>query len=404
MKVEEIQKDTLVDVKKQLEEKNVTKKEQEKSTKKQRDIAVELIRIIACLIVIGTHLALTTYNIYEVQVDWSRLFTKSFLADGVGIFFLITGFFIANGRSYKKVLGNTAKKIILPSFIVLVFCQVFEKFLVNQETFINCIKNFGIDNVTTILSAILHGEVHQTVPVAAHLWYIFAYVQIMLVFPFLQLLCKDEKENKLARRILIVLCILNMIVKDIQKIWVLPTIGEIEVFSILDPKLLMVLLGYELYCLKDKIKNNKKCTFIGLIVFVLINVLRYKAEMQYMIINHIVKEEAFISWDTIFGLISTIALFVAIYSIDIKNAFLNKIIPFLSSMTFGIYLVHFLIIAKVDLFKFEKISTVKFEILYMVLGTIIVFLSSLIVVYLIKTIIKYIKKGIEKIKTIKNIN
>ncbi len=362
-----------------------------------RDIAVDFIRVIACIIVIATHLTLTTYNIYEVQVDWSRLFTKCFLADGVGIFFLITGFFIANGRSYKKILSNTAKKIILPSFIVLVLSQIFYKFLINQETFIGCIRNFGMGNIKTILSAILHGEVHQTIPVAAHLWYIFAYIQIMIVFPFLQLLCKDEKDNKLARRILMVLVILNIIVKDIQKLWVLP-IGEIEVFSVLDPKLLMVLLGYELYCQKDRIKNNKKYTILGLAVFGMINIIRYKAEMQYMIINYIVKEEAFISWDTIFGVISAVSLFVAVYSLNIKNEFLCKIISKLSSMTFGIYLVHFMIIAKIDIFKFEKISTVKFEILYMVLGTLTIFIVSLSIVLVLKAIQKYVKEGIETLK------
>ena len=358
--------------------------------KKERDVAIDLIRVVACIIVIATHMALTTYNIYEVQVDWSRLFTKSFLADGVGLFFLITGFFLANGRSYKRVIGNTFKKIVLPSFIVLVFAQVFYKFLINQETFMNCIRNFGMDNIKTIMSAILHGEVHQTIPVAAHLWYIFDYVKIMIIFPVLQLLCKDEKENKLARRILMILAVLNIFIKDIQKFFVL-SIGEIEVFSILDPKLLMVLLGYELYLQKDKIKNNRKCTIIGLVIFAVINIFRYKAEMQYMIMNQIVKEEAFISWDTIFGVISTIALFIALYTLDIKNKFLCKTIPLLGSMTFGIYLVHFLIIAKIDLFKFEKISTVKFEMLYMFLGTLIIFILSYFIVLIIKLILKLLK-------------
>ena len=374
---------------------NVSKKE-ENINKKQRDISVELIRIVACIIVIATHMALTTYNIYEVQVDWSRLFTKSFLADGVGIFFLITGFFIANGRNYKKILVNTLKKIVIPSFVVLVFGQVFYKFLINQETFTNCIRNFGIENIKTITSAILHGEVHKTIPVVAHLWYIFDYIKIMIIFPLLQLLCKDEKENKLARRILIILSFANIFIKDIQKFLVFP-IGEIQIFSILDPKLLIVLLGYELFLQKDKLKNNKKITIIGLIIFGIINFLRYKAEMKYMVINHLVKEEAFISWDTIFGIISTVALFMALYSLNIKNKVLCKVIPVISSMTFGIYLVHFLIIAKIDLFKFEKISTVKFEILYMFLGTLIIFVLSFIIVFVVKIILKFLKSGIQKI-------
>ena len=398
MKVEKKEKDI------KLKEKNVEKSNQKNDrAEKKRDIAIDFIRIVACLIVIATHLALTTYNIYEVQVDWSRLFTKCFLADGVGLFFLITGFFISNGRDYKKVWKNTAKKIILPSFIVLVFCEIFRKFLVNQETFWNCIINFRMDGVINILSSIIRGEVHQTIPVAAHLWYIYAYIQIMIVLPLLQLVCTNEKQATLARRILIGLSILNILATDMQKFGTLP-IGRIEIFSILDPKLLMVLLGYEMYCLKDKIKNNKKCLIFGILIFGIINILRYKAEMQYMIINKIVKEAAFISWDSIFGIISTISLFAALYSLDIKNKILNKIIPYLSSMTFGIYLVHFLIIAKIDIFKFEKISTVKYELLYMFLGTLTIFILSFILVFIIKNIVKYIKDGVSKFKIITSKN
>lgn len=366
---------------------------------KKRDISIDLIRIIACIIVIGTHLTLTTYNIYEVQVDWSRLFTKCFLADGVGIFFLITGFFISNGRNYKKILKNTFDKIVIPSFILLVFSQVFYKYLINQESFIYCIRNVGMSNVKTIMSAILHGEVHQTIPIAAHLWYIFAYIQIIILFPVLRLLCKENEESKLARRIVIILSILSIVLKDVQKLIVLP-IENIEVFTLIDAKLLFVLLGYELYCAKDKIKNNKVCFVVGTVLFFIINILRYKAEMKYMIINHLVKEEAFVKWDTIFGIISSVSLFLAVYSIDIKNLVLSKIITYLSSMTFGIYLIHFLIIAKIDIFKFEKISTVKFELLYMFVGILTIFIMSLIITIVIKKIIEYTKCFIEFMKKI----
>lgn len=399
MKVEiqdELKKD--IDIEENaVAEKSYSSNETSEKIKKTRDISIDLLRIVACLIVIATHLALTTYNIYEVQVDWSRLFTKCFLADGVGIFFIITGFFISNGRDYKKNLKNALKKIVLPSFIVLVISQVFYKFLINQETFINCLLNFGPENIKTILSSILHGEVHTTIPVAAHLWYIFDYIKIIIIFPILQLLCKNENQSKLARRILMILAISNMLLQDIQKFWI-PEMGRLEIFSVLDPKLLMVLVGYELYCLKDKIKNNKKCAIIGFAVFAIINIIRYKCEMQYMIINQLVKEEAFVSWDTIFGLISAISLFVGIYSFEINNQFLSKIISKLGGMTFGIYLVHFMIIAKIDIFKFEKISTVKFELLYMFLGTLVIFLLSSIIILCIKTINKFKQKLLNNIK------
>ena len=234
-----------MEVKEREVSENIISEENSNIVKKvnKKDVSIELIRLLACLIVIATHLTLTTYN--EIQVDWSRLFTKSFLADGVAIFFLITGFFIANGRSYKKIIINTIKKVLIPSFFVLIIAEIFSSFLTNKDIFMNCIRNFGIDNIKTILSSIIHGEVHKTIPTAAHLWYIYSYIQIIIIFPLLRILCKEEKENKLARRILISLSILSITANDIQKLFVIPAIGKIEIFSIRDAKMLFVLLGYE---------------------------------------------------------------------------------------------------------------------------------------------------------------
>ena len=372
---------------KQLNNKNELK---DKKINK-RDVSIDLIRVIACIIVIATHLTLTTYNVYEVQVDWSRLFTKCFLADGVCLFFLITGFFISNGRNYKKILKKTFTGVIIPSFIVLLISNIFQKFIINQESLLYCIKNISINNFKKIAYCILTGDL-SGIQVAAHLWYIFSYVQIMVLFPLIILLCNNNKESNLARRLLMILCTINIVLIDIQKFISFP-IENFRILNIIDEKILAVLIGYELYCMKNIIKSKKIVGFVGLIIFILINILRYKAEMQYMILNHIVKEEAFITWNTSFGFISAICLFIAIYSLDIKNYTFSKIITYFSALTFGIYLIHYMIIAKIDIYKFEKISTFKFELLYMILATTLVFFISSIIIGTLKKIKKLIIKS-----------
>ena len=109
--------------------------------KKERDISIDLIRLVACILVIGTHLCLQVFNEYYHEVDWSRLFEKCFFTDGVPLFFMITGFFIANGRSYKKIWKNTFFKVIIPSFIYVLFAQVFYMFFTNKESFLWCVHN-----------------------------------------------------------------------------------------------------------------------------------------------------------------------------------------------------------------------------------------------------------------------
>ena len=94
---------------------------EEKSEKvKKRDYSIDLIRVIACVLVVATHLSLQVFNEYYHEVDWSRLIEKCFFTDGVPLFFMITGFFIINGRGYKKIVKSTFFKVIIPSFIYVI--------------------------------------------------------------------------------------------------------------------------------------------------------------------------------------------------------------------------------------------------------------------------------------------
>ena len=258
---------------------------QEVKKEKKRDYAVELIRIYACITVILMHLSLHIYNIYDLQVDWSRLFEKAFFTEGIPLFFMITGFFLTNGRSYKKIWKSTICKVLIPVAFYVVLSQIFYKFLVNQETFLECLRNWHLYiNLPGILEAILKGNTESLQGICDHLWYIYSYVRIVIWIPVLWLVCKNEPIPNLARRIMIILQFVKMVVIDIQRFYVLP-IGEITVFSLIDFEIIYVLLGYEMFKNKDLIKGNKKARWISLIGVIIVNVIRYKLEQQLMIMN-----------------------------------------------------------------------------------------------------------------------
>lgn len=372
-----------------------------KPEKKQRDYSIDLMRIIACLIVIATHVSLQVLNPCYNRIDWSRLLEKSFLVDGVSIFFMITGFFLVNGRSLKKIWKSTIVKILLPSFIYVLFAQIFYMFIVNQESIMWCLKNiFSNINLLGIGKGIITGNALEISPLCQHLWYIFSYTKIIIFIPVLWLLCKEEKMPKIIRRIIITLGAFGMILSDIGRFISLPQALTFDIFKIIGREFIYVLVGYELFLHKDKIKNHKKLIFIlSSITFVVVNFIRYKLEVKYMVVNsftNIGGREGFVEWkDTIISLISALSIFMAVYSIDIKNINLQKIITWFSDKTFGIYLIHYLFIAKVDLYKFEKIEKFYQEMIYLLLATIITFAVSTLIV----TLIKYIKSTInEKLK------
>ena len=379
--------------------------ENKQTNVKKRDISVELIRVVACLLVVAVHLSLQVFNQYYSQVDWSRLFEKCFFTDGVPLFFMITGFFIANGRSYKKTWKSVGKRILLPVGIYVLFAQIFYMFITNKQSIMWCLQN-AINNLNLqgILRAILTGDVVNINSLCAHLWYIFSHIKIVIWMPVLWLICKNEATPNLARRMIMGFGIFSFVIQDIQKFVLIPDTA-IKIFTMVDPTILYVLFGYELFVNKDKIKNNKKLCIISLVLFVLANVAKYKLEMQYMVINNyydIVGRSSFLEWKyTSLNIISSICLFMALYSFEIKSERFSKIISWLSDKTFGVYLVHYLLIAKVDLYKFDKLGKLGEELIYLALSITITFIASVIVVCILRKISELIGKGFKKLHKIK---
>ncbi|MBR3614589.1 MAG: hypothetical protein IKL55_05370, partial [Clostridia bacterium] len=144
----------------------------------------------------------------------------------------------------------------------------------------------------------------------------------------------------------------------------------------------------------------KVCVIAG-IAFVAINVIRYKIEMNYMVLNNfyeITGRESFVDWKcTVLNVISAAAAFIALYSFDIQNEKISKIINWIADKTFGIYLIHYLLLAKIDLYKFDKIGTLAYELIYLAIGVVVIFVASLLIVCLLRLIKDLFVNGYKKI-------
>ncbi len=275
-------------------------------------------------------------------------------------------------------------------------------FIVNKENIMWCLKNAITNlNIVGIIRTTLTGDITYINTLCAHLWYIYSYVKIIIWIPILWLVCKEEKNSKLARRIILGFGVIACVITDIQRFITLPNIGAIKVLELVDREILYVLLGYELFIHKEKIKNNKKVFILSSLAFVIVNFIRYKIEMRYMVINSltdIIGRENFMDWRcTSLNIITAISLFTAIYSFEIKSEKIGNLIVWLGDKTFGVYLIHYLILAKVDLYKFEKIEKFYLELLYLAVGLIITFVGSLLIVMILRKIKELIFKGFNKI-------
>ena len=81
--------------------------------KREKDYMVEILRIIAAFMVIGTHVKLGNYA--TDMPSKSRILISCFVGDGVAIFFSILGCFYLK-KSYTSSIKHLIKKVLIPLY------------------------------------------------------------------------------------------------------------------------------------------------------------------------------------------------------------------------------------------------------------------------------------------------
>ena len=305
----------------------------------KRNINVELIRIIACCIVIGVHCKLPDFR--DGVLSRGRLLVSCFLADGVAVFWMISGFFMFN-----KQLGKQAKKlvlgIVLPSFLVICMWQVFGNWFSGQSSFMECVKVHQF-NVQEVFGNILFWQAGMTG--GNHLWYVFSYVQNFLWVPLLNFVCKETAEARKVRHYLIGLAFLGVIINDIQLFTELP-VGRILTYSVVSTSVMQMLIGYEIFIYRDWFRNKTYLTVAGLAVFLFGNLAR--CYFQYGLFMEDSSNNLLLFWQSGFGTLCAVALIVAGLSTNLErlNEHVRNLICWIGGRTFGIYLIHTAVITK----------------------------------------------------------
>ena len=82
----------------------------------KKDPAVELARIFGCLLVVGVHCWINNFGV-AIQSK-SGTYIACIFADGVAVFWIISGFFMYKNYSYKQTLKRTIKSIIIPMLLL----------------------------------------------------------------------------------------------------------------------------------------------------------------------------------------------------------------------------------------------------------------------------------------------
>ena len=349
----------------------------EKTRKMQSD--VQLLRIVACLIVIICHIRV--YPVNDGMIDKGNLLLFSFFNDGVSIFFCIMGFFL-----FKKSFGNNLKRmlkdILVPTLFIIIISNLYYCFMENLK-----ITFDFYEFIRKTLSFDFSGT-----DLTYHLWWISSYIKIILLFPIL----KAITENRNTIIYVVFYSMFGLFIKDIQHLIPLSK-GEISIFFFFDVSVIYVLLGFVLYQYKDKIIRIKYIKLYSIVTAVISKILCYYA--QLFLLTKDITNDYFYYWSTILSAVFTCAIIVLFLSLDIKNTIVN----YIGSLTFYIYLIHVLVIDIIrrmgieNRFRLIYVNNNKIImiLLYDMLYGLFIFTISAIFAFIIKWILDVISKIIK---------
>ncbi len=279
--------------------------------KKDRILGLDLFRIICILGVIFIHVS----SAHAFDKDYIGIFINNYTClnfynmlfrFSVPGFLMISGMFLLKKNiSIKDLFKRYILRIAIVYIIFASIYSIFQYYVQQEDILFNFLKGFY------------------------HLWYLYLIMGLYLIFPILK---KISEDKKLSLYFLILCLIFSSILPIIQEL--INNKGfdyAIMNFNIYMP------LGYAGYFLAgyyfSTYKTNKKIFyFLGLLGFI----------FNYFLFDHLTYGNTL--YDSIFlvpgSVFETIALFLFFKDLTIKNGFL---ITQLSKLTFGVYLVHVLI-------------------------------------------------------------
>lgn len=338
--------------------------------KKEREITYDILKIFACLAVILIHVLMYTMK-SEVDLLTPRWQIANLLNATVRfcvpIFVMISGAFLLS-KEKPIPLKTLFKKYILKTFLIVILASFFYRiidsiFITGTEMNFEYLKDAFFRSITG------NGKFH--------LWYLVMLIPLYFFYPMLDKYVRNSSRKEI-KYLLIVLLIFSIIIPTLNMIInVNQIILPYRELFLISAYLFYFLFGYYIYKYDFK-KRTKIISIIlvpvGMLLIAISIYLSSRARGTLYIF--------FENNECFFVLLSSWGIFMLfkyyISKIKFNNKF-KKIVSYLSSCVFGIYVIHVIIVelfVKHSLISFNRIREIAITPLYAVL----IFIISLIII------------------------
>ena len=283
---------------------------------KNRNLGIELLRIISMIMVLILHYLMFTGILYNHNYFSSGSFViwlaESFCFVAVNCYVLISGYFLCEQKFKISKLVKIYFQVFFYSIsIFLISLLVLKNSFNLKEIFQNCFP-------------VIFGNY----------WFVSCYMMLYILSPFLNTFIKSLNKDKYKTLLIILIivnCIISIFVNQQNNInWG----GSYSIGWFVS---LYLVSGY-LRKFGSEIKNNKKR---WLIIYVICSLLNCIVKFILLKLNIIIIDTGLLyNYYSITMLIGAIALFMFFKDIKVKNSMIKKFITFFAPCTFGVYLIH----------------------------------------------------------------
>ena len=363
-----------------MEEKKLILVDIQKKANKNKILFIEIMRILAIFFVIFNHTRENGFCLFmKEKTDsvqfWIYLFISVFCKFSVALFFTISGALILekDDEPLKKLWKNRILRmgVILVLFSVIYYIQ----------------KNGNNIHLKKFITQLYSSNMK------AHLWYLYAYIAFLISSPFLRAMVKNL-DNKYFYYMIGIFLVFNAIVPIAEY---LISYGKykmntnLTVSWLIEKIVFYPCIGYFLH---NRIKLKKPKKWISIMWLVNIIGILISCYMTYYK-GHITGEFSAKTSQTFhecFTFINCISIFITIKylfeKVEITNKYIRNIIFSIGSCTFGIYLIHLMIMESepmVNLFNIMRNTKINNMIVAFVWCS-LVMLVCYVITYVLKKI------------------
>lgn len=374
--------------------------------KRDRDANVELLRLLACIMVIAGH-ARPFMVAQDGSIMDAALMIQAFAAPAVGIFFLISGFFTPRSNSVLRTWKHCLTGIVIPALVFAFFTDLLTEWISGKAGFLESIAGTDVPHVISeIFFGTIAFDAGRLGMYMGHLWFIFSYILIMLWFPAIRVLLKHG-----SRKAILFFCLLSfyrLVMIDITYLVDVPF--PVYLATVMPVEVLCFVLGYVIY--SDREKLRRKRHILPLAGILALAVLAIMFILQHKLFSSLIPDTPdpidlnydrvyYLSWNSGCAVIASILISIFILSLPLRGEKLKRALSFLGGLTFPVYLIHFPLVSKLNTSGFSPWLQDRFSflggagvIIYTGMLTVLLFAVSAALGLIFRTGFRYIRRRV----------